>query len=92
MAERIIRQLIDDIDGTEIADGGGQRIEFSIKGVDYQIDLSNANVAKMDKALKPYVQAASKVRGDKTRRPAKSTGKSPASEKAARSTGKAPSD
>jgi hypothetical protein len=92
MAERIVRQLIDDIDGTEIADGGGQRIEFSIQGIDYQIDLSNANISKMDKALKPYVQAAAKVRGNKTRRPAKSTGKSPASEQAAKSTGKAPSD
>ena len=29
MAERIIRQLIDDLDGTEIAEGGGEQIEFS---------------------------------------------------------------
>jgi hypothetical protein len=91
MAERIVRQLIDDIDGTEIADGGGQRIEFSIQGVDYQIDLSNANFAKMDKALKPYVLAAAKVRGTKTHRPTKASGKGSPSEQVAKSSGKATS-
>lgn len=73
MAERIVRQLIDDIDGSEIPDGGGERVEFSVRGVEYQIDLSTANIAKLDKALKPYVDAAAKVRGGGARR-AKSTG------------------
>ena len=73
MAERIVRQLIDDIDGSEISDGGGERIEFSLRGVEYQIDLSTANIAKLDKALKPYVDAAAKVRGGGNRR-VKSTG------------------
>jgi len=73
MAERIVRQLIDDIDGSEISDGGGERVEFSLRGVEYQIDLSTANIAKLDKALKPYVAAAAKVRGGGARR-VKSTG------------------
>ena len=68
MAERIVRQLIDDIDGAEIPEGGGERVEFSLRGVEYQIDLSAANVAKLDKALKPYVDAAMKVRGSRGRR------------------------
>ena len=91
MAERIVRQLIDDIDGGEIADGGGERIDFSIRGIDYQIDLSNANAAKMDKALKPYVQAAVKLSGTKTRRPAKSNrnGKAPGTQQAGKSKGSA---
>lgn len=63
MAERIVHQVIDDLDGSEIPDGGGERIEFSIRGATYQIDLSSANAAKFDKALKPYVAAAMKVRG-----------------------------
>lgn len=63
MAEIIVRQLIDDIDGTEIRDGAGDRIDFAFRGVDYQIDLSAANIAKLEKALKPYIDAASKVRG-----------------------------
>ncbi|MGU3498333.1 histone-like nucleoid-structuring protein Lsr2 [Mycobacterium sp. C31M] len=80
MAERIVRQLIDDLDGSEIADDGGERIEFSVRGVEYQIDLSNANIAKLDKALKPYVDAAAKVRATRTRR-AKSHGGNSASSK-----------
>jgi nucleoid-associated protein Lsr2 len=63
MAEVIVRQLIDDIDGSEIRDGGGDRIDFAFRGVDYQIDLSDANIAKLEKALKPYIDAAAKVRG-----------------------------
>jgi Lsr2 len=54
VAERIVHQLIDDIDGSEI--------EFSLRGASYQIDLSAANIAKLDKALKPYISAATKVR------------------------------
>ena len=68
MAERIVRQLIDDLDGTKITEGGGERVEFSVRGVAYQIDLSTANAAKLDKALKPYVDAALKIRGSRSRR------------------------
>jgi len=68
MAERIVRQLIDDIDGSDISEGAGGRVEFSVRGVAYQIDLSAANVAKFDKALKPYVDAAMKVSGTRARR------------------------
>ncbi|WP_241474353.1 histone-like nucleoid-structuring protein Lsr2 [Mycolicibacterium neoaurum] len=80
MAERVVRQLIDDIDGSEIIDGEGERIDFSLRGVDYRIDLSNANIAKLDKALKPYVDAAAKVRTGGARR-VRSTGVKTASSK-----------
>lgn len=66
MAERIVRQLIDDIDGSEISDGAGERVEFSVRGVSYRIDLSAPNIAKFDKALKPYVDSAVKVRGTRS--------------------------
>lgn len=61
MAERIVRQLIDDIDGSEIREGSGESIQFSLRGVTYRIDLSSTNAAKLDKALKPYIEAAVKV-------------------------------
>ena len=64
MAERVIHQLIDDISGADISEGGGESIEFSVRGVSYRIDLSTANAAKFDKALKPYVEAATKKGGD----------------------------
>jgi hypothetical protein len=73
MAERIVRQLIDDIDGAEISDGAGERVKFSLRGVNYQIDLSTANTAKLDKALKPYVDAAAKMGGTRGRRTKAST-------------------
>lgn len=79
MAERIVYQLIDDIDGSEIADGGGERIEFSLRGSSYQIDLSTANIAKLDKAIKPYIEAAMKVRSGRPPRSKtpKDTGSAP---------------
>lgn len=79
MAERIVRQLIDDIDGTDITDDGGEQLEFSVRGVTYRLDLSSANAAKFDKVLKPYIDAAEKVSGadsartNPSRRPKKST-------------------
>ncbi|MGU3500881.1 histone-like nucleoid-structuring protein Lsr2 [Mycobacterium sp. C31M] len=80
MAERIVRQLIDDIDGSEIAAGGGERVEFSVQGIEYRIDLTNANIAKLNKVLKPYVDAAAKVRKPGPRR-VKKAGSNSASSK-----------
>ena len=80
MAERIVHQLIDDLDGSEIPEGSGERVEFTLRGVAYQIDLSSTNVAKLDKALKPYVAAAMKVRNARPSRSAKiANGSGPAS-------------
>ena len=70
MAERVIRQVVDDIDGTDITDGGGETVEFSVRGVAYRIDLSSQNLAKFDKALTPYVKAAEKVSGEERPRKA----------------------
>jgi hypothetical protein len=81
MAERILRQLIDDINGSDIPEGEGERVTFSLRGVDYQIDLSEANVAKLDKALKPYVEAATRVGGRRRGRTAKSVSTNGASAK-----------
>ena len=35
MAVRMVRQLIEDLDGTEISDGTGEQIEFAVRGVTY---------------------------------------------------------
>lgn len=63
MAERIIRQLIDDLDQTEIMDGKGGSVEFALRGTTYSIDLTDSNIAKLDKALAPFVEAAAKASG-----------------------------
>lgn len=82
MAERVIHQLIDDLDGSEIADGKGGSVEFAVRGVAYRIDLTTANAAKFDKAVKPYVDAATRVGG--RRSPAK-TGEAAKAGKATKS-------
>lgn len=63
MAERIVRQLVDDLDGTEIPDGKGEQIEFAVRGVTYRIDLGSGNVTKFEKALAPFIESATKVGG-----------------------------
>ena len=63
MAKRTIVQLVDDLDGRDIPDGGGERVDFAVRGVRYRIDLSAANVAKFEKALAPFVAAAVKANG-----------------------------
>ncbi|MDR3662801.1 MAG: Lsr2 family protein [Mycobacterium sp.] len=67
VAERVVVQLVDDINGAEITEDSGERIHFSVRGTDYLIDLSSTNVAKFEKALAPYLDAATKVGGGRTR-------------------------
>lgn len=83
MAERLVRQLIDDLDGTEIADGKGEQLEFTVRGVAYRIDLSKGNVNKFDKALAPFIESATKVGGRRGRRRAGAAGRSNKDELAA---------
>lgn len=71
MAERIIKQYVDDLDGAEIPEGKGERLSFGVRGTTYQIDLSPTNVAKFDKALRPFIEAATKVRATGRRGPAR---------------------
>jgi hypothetical protein len=63
MAERIIRQLIDDLDQSEIAEGDGGAVEFALRGTSYTIDLGTANTAKLEQVLAPFIAAATRVGG-----------------------------
>jgi hypothetical protein len=58
MARKLIEQITDDLDGSK-ADGS---VRFSWNGVNYEIDLSKKNSAAFAKAMKPYLEAARKVR------------------------------
>ena len=86
MAERIIRQLIDDLDQTEIADGRGGSVEFGLRGTTYTIDLSDANIAKLDKVLAPFLEAAAQASSRTS-----STPRSPAASGRKKRTGRRPS-
>ena len=57
MAKQIVTLLTDDIDGTE----ADRTVEFGLDGVNYTIDLSEKNAAKLRKALDAYLAVASRV-------------------------------
>lgn len=56
--------LVDDIDGSP----GDRTVRFGWDGTTYEIELSNKNVAAFEKALKPYLEAARRIRGGRARR------------------------
>jgi hypothetical protein len=58
MAKTTITQITDDLDGS----AGANTIEFSYKGLSYTIDLAEKNEAKFDKAIDPFVAAATQIK------------------------------
>jgi Lsr2 len=57
MARQVITTLIDDLDG-KAAD---RTVEFSLDGISYTIDLSEANAGKLRKALDPFITAGTRL-------------------------------
>jgi hypothetical protein len=76
MAKTTITQISDDIDGT----GDAQEIAFSFGGTDYVIDLAKKNATAFEKALKPYISAATVVT-TRSSRSAKNTSRRPSGRK-----------
>lgn len=74
MAKRTQVVLIDDIDGEELVDGG-KTVTFAYEGAEYSVDLSEQNAKKLHEALQPYLEAATKVGGRRSRGTGASTGK-----------------
>ncbi len=56
MAKTTVTNITDDLDGTANA----EEVSFSFGGVDYTIDLAKKNRSAMEKALKPYLEAATR--------------------------------
>lgn len=63
MAQRVVIQLVDDIDGTEIEQGKGETIVFALDGTTHEIDLSDSNAKQLRSILEPYVAKGRKVTG-----------------------------
>jgi hypothetical protein len=64
MARQVITTLIDDLDGKP----ADRTVEFSLDGISYTIDLSEANAGKLRKALDPFIEAGTRLgRGGSTR-------------------------
>jgi hypothetical protein len=66
MAQRIVVQLVDDLDGTSLTDGGGSTVSFALDGTAYEIDLSQANAQRLRDALAEFIAAGRKVGGRST--------------------------
>ncbi len=59
MAQRILVQKTDDIDGSEAA----ETVTFALDGGTYEIDLNDAHVKQLHTALQPFVAAGRRVGG-----------------------------
>ena len=57
MAQRVNVVLVDDIDGSDAS----ETVTFGLDGVQYEIDLSASNAAKLRDAVAPFVAAATKI-------------------------------
>ena len=60
MAKKVTVTLIDDFDGEGAAD---ETVEFGLDGVNYEIDLSSKNAAKLRAELKKWADAGRRVGG-----------------------------
>ena len=75
MAQKTITMLVDDLDATQIENGSGQTVRFSLDKQNYEIDLTNEHADELRAALARYVEAARKTGSDRPAR-ARSTGRS----------------
>ena len=53
MAKQIIHKLVDDLDGGDAE----ETVKFALDGIQYEIDLSDANAKKLRDVFAPYVAA-----------------------------------
>lgn len=66
MAQNVVVELIDDLDGTPAE----ETIPFAIDGKSYEIDLSKRNAAALRKALDRYIQAGRRAASGSRKRSA----------------------
>jgi len=61
MAQKVLVQLVDDLDGTSSHDV--TTVLFGLDGVTYEIDLSDSNAEQLRESLTQYVDSARRVGG-----------------------------
>jgi hypothetical protein len=57
VAKQIIHKLVDDLDGGD----ADETVKFALDGVQYEIDLSKKNAAKLRDAFAPYVASGTRI-------------------------------
>lgn len=73
MTTRTVVTLVDDLDGSDAV----ETVQFGLNGVDFEVDLSNVNAAKLRDTLGEFIAAARKVATTATPPARKTTAKSP---------------
>ncbi len=68
MAKTVSVVVTDDLDGTPDA----ETVAFSVEGQSYEIDLSQKNLAKLQKSLQPFMAAGRRTALRKAARPGRS--------------------
>ncbi len=63
MAQKVETRLVDDLDGST----GAETVRFALAGREYEIDLSEANAARLRDGLAEFVAAARRATGDSGR-------------------------
>src|SRR5688500_4317467 len=61
MAQRVLVQLVDDLDGTTAEDV--EAVTFGLDGVSYEIDLKGDNASRLRDSLADFVASARRVGG-----------------------------
>jgi len=61
MAQQVLVQMVDDLDGTSSEDVS--TLQFGLDGVEYEIDLSDPNAESLRKAFAEYVAAGRRTGG-----------------------------
>lgn len=64
MVQRVQVIFVDDISGDEVA-SDGDTVQFALDGVQYEIDLTAANAAKLRDALQTYIEHGRRTSGQK---------------------------
>ena len=59
MAQRVMIELIDDLDGSEAT----ETVRFGLENHTFEIDLSGTNAQNLRDALQPYLTSARRVSG-----------------------------
>lgn len=71
MAQKVVVELVDDLDGTASADIN--TVTFSLDGASYEIDLNENNAERLRESLARYLGAARRT-GGRLKRSATATG------------------
>lgn len=61
MAIEKIIVMRDDLDSSEIPEGGGGEVSFAFKGQRYEMHLSTENEQKLFEAMRPFIEKARKA-------------------------------